>query len=115
MRCSLVVFVMLLASAGLSAQTQYRLPPVPFMASPAASPEAGGCPVGFSVVRSAATGLAMTKGATEGRSSQSLEIKLGGKDAAAIVSAVVTVHGHSAKLRVLPVGSGSDVPNGSFE
>lgn len=105
MRPFFVVLAILLASAGLSAQTQYRLPPVPFMGAPVA----GGCPVGFSVERSSAMGLVATKkGATEGRSSQALEIKLGGKDAAAMVSAVVTVHGHSAKLRVLPVGSGSD-------
>jgi hypothetical protein len=104
MRCSFLVLTMLLAGAGLPAQKNYRLPPVPLMASPVP----GGCPVGFSVERRSAVKVIETKGATERRQGQGLEVKLGQKDAAEIVSAEVTVHGHSAKLRVLPVSDDTD-------
>ena len=105
MRRSFLIAMMLLASAGLSAQTHRRIPPVPFMGAPAT----GGCPIGFSVERRSATGLVETKEAAEKhRGRSALEVKLGGKGAAEIVSAEVTVHGYSAKLRVLPVGTESD-------
>jgi hypothetical protein len=105
MRRSFLIAVMLLASAGLVAQTNRRITAVPFMGAPVA----GGCPVGFSVERRSAAEVVETKEAAEKhRGRSALEVKLGGKGAAEIVSAEVTVYGHSAKLRVLPVGAAAD-------
>lgn len=104
MRCSSVVLAMLLASAGLPAQTNYRIPPVQFMSSPAA----GDCPVGFSVERRSAANVIETNGGKERRPGQGLEIKLGQKGTDGIVSAEVAVYGHSAKLRMLPVKDDAD-------
>ncbi|MCU1222043.1 MAG: hypothetical protein JWQ42_136 [Edaphobacter sp.] len=104
MRRSSVVLAMFLVSVGLPAQTNSRTPPVQFMEAPAQ----GGCPAGFSVERRSTLNVVETKGAAERRQRQGLEVKLGQKDAAGIVSADVTVHGYSAKRRVMPTVSGAE-------
>jgi hypothetical protein len=103
MRRSSVVLAMLFVSVELSAQTNYRIPPVQFMEAPVPVD----CPAGFSVERRSTLNVVETKGAEERRPLQGLEVKLGRKDAAGIVSADVTVHGYSAKRRVMPTVSGA--------
>jgi hypothetical protein len=104
MRRSSLVLAVLLVSAGLPAQTSSRIPPVQFMETPVPVD----CPAGFSVERRSTLNVVETKGAEERRPLQGLEVKVGRKDAAGIVSADVTVHGYSARRRVLPTVSGAD-------